>query len=206
MAELKFKFNQLEDLDRDFQSSTKVLPIIIAKVLTLKLRELRGELRSFIPRTTGNLAKSFGFSVRRRRGLVTGRIGFFSNKRTSASTAIAANVLQKGGATPKKGAYLWIPLGMNRNADGSAQLTPRQLIDSGGFVTISKAGNKIAFQRSGDQIIPAFILKTAVKLSRPPVPIEQRVEAALPEITSDIPEFIKQVIEAKRAVQNVELD
>ncbi len=200
--ELKFRFKDLEDLDRDFQASTKALPVIIAKVLTLKMRELRGELRSFVPRTTGNLARSFGFSVRRRRGLITAKIGFLSNKRVSASTAIAANVLQKGGATPKKGAYLWIPLGMNRNADGSAQLTPRQLIDSGGFVTISKAGNKIAFRRSGDQAIPSFILKTAVKLSRPPVPIEQRVEQALPEITSDIPEYIRTVIEAKRTVVN----
>ena len=202
-GEIKFKFKDLEDLDRDFRESTKAVPIIIQRVLTSKLRELRGELRSFIPRTTGTLVKAFGISVRRRRGVVTGRIGFFSNKRTSASTAIAANVLQKGGATPKKGAYLWIPLGMNRNLDGSAQLTPRQLIDSGGFITISKAGNRIAFQRSGDQAIPAFILKTAIKLSRPPVPIEQRVEQALPEITDEIPETIRQVIEAKRAAMNV---
>jgi len=203
MAEIKFKFDQLADLDRDFQQSTKAVPLIIQRVLTAKLRELRGELRGFIPRTTGNLAKSFGFSIRRRRGLITARFGFISNKRTSANTSIAANVLQKGGATPKKGAYLWIPLGMNRNADGSAQLTPRQLIDSGGFVTISKAGNRIAFQRSGDRAIPAFILKSSVRLSRPPVPIEQRVEAALPEITDEIPETIRQVIEAKRAAMNI---
>jgi hypothetical protein len=202
-GELKFKFDQLADLDKDFQASTKSIPLIIQRVLTATLRPVVGELRSFIPRITGGLARMFGLSVRRRRGLVTARAGFLETKRVSASTAIAANVLQKGGATPKKGAYLWIPLGMNRNADGSAQLTPRQLIDSGGFVGISKAGNKIAFRRSGDQAIPAFVLKTAVKLSRPPVPIEQRVEAALPEITADIPLGIRQVIEAKRAAVNL---
>jgi len=204
-GELKFKFDQLNDLDRTFQSSTKAVPIIIQRVLTLALRPVRDQLRSFIPTTTGRMAKSFNLSVRRRRGVITAKIGFLRNKRVSKNTAIASGVLQHGGATPKRGAYLWIPVSRNRLADGAAEVTPRQLIDSGhGFVKISKSGNKIAFLRVGDNAFPMFVLKTSVRQSRPPVPIEQRVEAALPEITDEIPETIRQVIEAKRAVSNLE--
>jgi hypothetical protein len=204
-GELKFKFKDLDDLDRDFQASTKAVPVIIQRVLTLTLRPVRDVLRSFIPTTTGRMAKSFNLSVRRRRGVITAKIGFLRNRRVSKNTAIASGVLQHGGATPKKGAYLWIPISRNRLSDGAAELTPRQLIDSGhGFVKISKAGNKIAFLRVGDDAFPMFVLKTAVRLSRPPLPIEQRVEGALPKISDEIPETIRSVIEAKRAISSIE--
>lgn len=200
MVPLRFNFAQLKDLDDDFKASEKAIPIIAQKVLKAQLGPLRSELRGMIPRATGRLQRSFGFSIRRTKGNVTARFGFLLNKRVSASTAIAANVLQAGGAHPRKGKYLWIPFRQNRAADGSALTTPRQLIDAGGFIAVSKSGNKIAFQRSG---VPAFVLKTFVKLSRPPVPIEQRTEAALPQITGDIEDTIGAVIEAKKTAQSV---
>jgi len=200
---LKFNFSQLQGLDRDLESSAKSIGVIASKVLTLQLRQLRSEMRPQIPRAKGALRRSFGFWVRRDRsgqGNVTAKFGFMFSKRVSASTAVAGNVLQAGGAHPKKGKYLWIPIGSNRNADGSASTSPRDLISGGGFVATSKAGNKIAFHRSG---MPAFTLKTFVKLSAPPLPIEARIERQAPEIAKDITESIAQVIEAKRKVESL---
>jgi hypothetical protein len=199
--QIKFSFKDLIDLDNDLEASKKAIPLIVMRTLRAQLAPLRNQLRSLIPRTTGRLARSFGYSVRRKGSIVTAQFGFLLNKRISASAAIAANVLQAGGARPRKGAYLWIPLPPIRNADGSAQVTPRQLISAGGFVATSQAGNKIAFFPNG---LPAFILKTFVKLSRPPLPIEQRIEAEAPEIASGIEESIASVIEAKRAAERVQ--
>jgi len=197
---LKFNFAQLKGLDEDLTASAKSVGVIASKVLTLQLRQLRTEMRPQIPRARGALRRSFGFWVRRGRGdqgNVTAKFGFMFNKRVSASAAVAGNVLQAGGAHPKKGKYLWIPIGGNRNADGSAATNPRELIAGGGFVATSKAGNRIAFHRSG---MPAFTLKTFVKLSAPPLPIEARIERQAPEIAKDITESIAQVIEAKKVV------
>ena len=192
---IKFNFKDFEALDKDFEASKRAIPIIAQRVLNEHLRQLRSELRPQIPAKTGALRRSFGVSVRRRAALVTGRLGFFSGKSVTAGTAIAANVLQKGGASPRKGKYLWIPLPSNRAASGAALISPRALLDSGGFIARSAAGNMIAFAESG---IPAFVLKTFIKLSAPPVPIEARVEADLPQITGDIEEVIKAAMEAKK--------
>jgi len=201
---LKFNFKDLISLDNDLEASKKAIPVIAAKVLTARLRQLRAEMRPQIPKgRTGALRRSFSFpTIRPSRsspGTVRTNFGFMRGRAISAGTAIAANVLQKGGATPKKGKYLWIPLSSNRNADGTAMNSPRDLIAAGGFVAVSKAGNKIAFLRSG---IPAFILKQFVRLPAPPVPIEARLERAAPEIAADITETIAQVVEAKKTVIN----
>lgn len=198
--EIKFGWKDLQDLDNDLLASTKAIPIIALKTLRQQLAPIRNQMRALIPRTTGRLARSFGYSVRRKGSMVTALFGFMTGAKVSASAAIAANVLQAGGARPRKGAYLWIPLPPLRNADGSAQVSPRQLLNAGGFVAMSKAGNKIAFLPGG---LPAFVLKTFVKLSRPPLPVEQRIEAEAPEIASGIEESIASVIEAKRKVQEL---
>ena len=196
---LKFNFKDFQALDKDFEASKRAIPIIAQRVLNEHLRRLRSEMRPQIPSKSGALRRSFGVSVRRRTALVTGRLGFFSGKGVTAGTAIAANVLQKGGATPRKGKYLWIPLPPNRAADGGGLMSPRQLLDSGGFVKRSAGGNMIAFTESG---MPAFVLKTFVKLPAPPLPIEGRVEGELPQITGDIEETIKGTIEAKKVFES----
>lgn len=195
---IKFNFKNLEDLSTDFSRSVKSLPFIFQKVLVEHLRPIRQGLRGLMPRQTGALQRSFGYSVRRRRGVVTGSLGFFTNRRVPAHASIAANVLQKPGATPRKGQYLWIPIGSNRAGDGRANISPRDLLTNG-FVRQSKAGNMIAFQRQGDQPIPMFVLKRAIRFAQPPVPFESRVEAEVPRIIDDIPEFVAQVLEARRA-------
>ena len=198
---IKFNFKDFEALDKDFEASKRAIPIIAQRVLSEHLRQLRSEMRPQIPAKTGALRRSFGVSVRRKTALVTGKLGFFSGKGVTAGTAIAANVLQKGGASPRKGKYLWIPLPSNRQTSGAALVSPRQLLDSGGFIARSMAGNMIAFDESG---LPAFVLKTFVKLPAPPLPIEARVEADLPQITGDIEETIQAALEGKKAFENRE--
>lgn len=200
MIEWKFNYNQLKDLDRDMEASKRAIPIIVAKVLSPKLRELRNQLRALIPHATGKLARSFTHSVRRRQGLVSARLGFMTSGRVSASTAIAANVLQAGGAHPRKGVYLWIPLPPNRSADGSPLTSARDLLGAGGFIQTSKAGNRLAFNHAGQ---PLFVLKNFIKLSGPPVPVAERVQAELPEITQDIEQSIAQVLAAKGEADKV---
>lgn len=199
--EFKFNFKDLIALDNDLKASERAIPIIAQKVLRAQLTPLRNELRGVIPRDTGRLARHFNFTIRRTKGQVTARFGFLLNKRVSASTAISANVLQKGSAMPRKGRYLWIPVRDNRNADGSPRITPRQLIDAGGFIATSASGNKIAFRRFGKTVVPAFILRTFLRLTRPPLPIDAKIEKAAPEIADDITETIAQVIEAKKKVE-----
>lgn len=196
--EIKFNFKDLIAFDNDLEASKRAVPIINQRVLKDRLTPLKNQLRGLIPRTTGKLARNFGQTVRRKGQRVTAHFGFLLNRRVSASTAIAANVLQAGGARPRKGAYLWIPLPQNRTSDGSALTTPRQLIDAGGFIATSGAGRKIAFLPGG---LPAFVLQTFVKLG-PPLPVAETVERELPIITGEIEEAIAATIAARRALIN----
>lgn len=200
MVPIRFNFNQLKDFDDDMKASEKAIPLVAQRVLNRKLKPLRQELRAQIPRATGRLQRSFGYSVKRFKSRVSAVFGFMTGKKVSKSTAIAANVLQAGGAHPRKGKYLWIPLANNRAADGSAMISPRQLIEAGGFVAVSAAGSTIAFHQRGD---PAFVLRTFVKLSKPPLPIEQRMERELPAIISDIEETVGAALEVKKAIEKI---
>lgn len=194
--EVKFSGNQLSDLNERFTESKKAVPIIVQRLLVLKLREKRNALRGSIPTASGRLRRSFGTSVRRNRAIVTAVLGFM-RKRTTAGTAIAANVLQKPGASPKKGRFLAIPLPANRNADGSPINTPRQVIDTGGFVKRSKAGNMILFRRAGKEIEPMFLLKTHIQFGAAPLPIEEAGEQAAKDVARDLPTAIAAILEAK---------
>jgi len=195
---IKFNFKDLTDLSADLKESPRALSVIVQRVLSQQLRQLRREMGPLVPRgVTGRLRRSFGVSVRRKAstGDVLATFGFMSGRRVSANSAIAANVLQKPGATARKGAYLWIPTRANTN------ISPRDFYSAENtFIRMSKSGNKIAFIRSGDSIVPLFILKRTVRLGAPPVPIDQRVEAELPTISEQIQTTIAQVIEARKKV------
>jgi len=102
--------------------------------------------------------------------------------------------MQKGGATPRKRAYLWVPLPNNRN------VTPQDFFNADNtFIRMSKAGNKIAFIRQGNIAVPLFVLKKSIRPAAPPLPISERVEQKLPEMLEDIEESITQIIAARRA-------
>lgn len=194
MLSIRFNLKQLADLDEDLKKSVKSLPIVVQRALSLSLREVRREMVPLVPRgTTGQLVRSFGVSVTKKQGLVMGVLGFLTRRR-SGRTIVAGNVLQKGGAKPSRRPNIWVPLPSNRN------VTPRDFFNaSNTFVRMSKAGNKIAFIRAGEGIVPLFVLKKSVKLSRPPLPISERIEEKLPDITESIQTTIGQVIAAKRA-------
>ena len=191
---IKFNFKDLVDLTEDIKQSPKSLPIIVQRVLSLQLRDLARQMRPLVPRgTTGQLARSFSSSVTRKQGVVTGLFGFMTRRR-SGRTIVAGNVLQKGGATPRKRAYLWVPLPSNRN------VTPADFFAADNtFIRMSKAGNKVAFIRQANIAVPLFVLKRNIKPSAPPVPIDERLEARLPEINEDIEESITQIIASRRA-------
>lgn len=192
----KFNFSQLVDLENDLKASERAIPAIVAAVMREKFREAKRELAQAVPRESGRLARSLGFSVRKAKGLVTGRLGFMV-RRVTPATIIAGNVLQKPGATARKGPYLWIPL-------PGTSITPtqfRSLPDT--FIKKSATGKLIAFQRIGVQELPMFVLKHAVKLSAPPLPLDARGEQAAEQIAEAVPEAIAQVIEAKKTVQRI---
>jgi len=151
-------------------------------------------MKPLIPRgATGQLARSFGASVTRRQGLVSGIFGFLTRRRLGR-TIVAGNVLQKGGATPRKRAYLWVPLPNNRN------VTPQDFFNAENtFIRMCGAGNKIALIRQGNIAVPLFVLKKSIRPSGAPLPINERVEQRLPEMLEDIEESIGQVIAARRA-------
>lgn len=195
MIPLRFNFKQIADLNEDLKKSPRALAVISQRVMSLHLRGLRAKLRSAIPSTTGRLRKSFrSISKVDRRSKMTavGSIGFVTGKGISRESAIAANVLQKPGATAGKKPFLWIPIGSNRTAAG-AQISPEQ------FFTLPDTfvRNGVAFQRNEQGIIPLFVLRRHVQLSRPPIPIDQAVDAELPSILDDIAETVGQVITAR---------
>lgn len=195
MIPIRFDLSQLEDLNQDLRKSVKSLPVVVQRALSVQLRELRNQMKPMVPRgRTGRLQRSFGASVRRVRGNVLATFGFMTNRRTPGGTVVAGNVLQKPGAQPK-GAYLWIPTPGNRN------VTPRDFYGADNtFVGTSRAGKKIGFLRTPDGgALPLFVLVKTVRFRIAPLPIEQRVEAALPEMTAGIEQTIAQAIEAKRA-------
>src|SRR5262245_54252519 len=105
-----FNFAEMKKLDSDLAGASKIVPQVAVKVLRETFTIIRNELRPLIPKQKGALQRSFGFSIRKTQQNVVGRVGFIVGKRVTANTAIAANVLQKPGARPKKGKYLWIPL------------------------------------------------------------------------------------------------
>lgn len=199
-APIRFNLKQLNDLSDDFQKSRKSLSLIAQKVLREHLRQAARELKGGIPRRTGGLRKLFGYAAKRKRETARGFLGFFFRKRGSTKQSnIAALVLQKGRATPKTGRFLWLPIGDNRAADGSARLTPGDLLSADGFVRRSKAGNMIAFQRLSTGAVPMFLLKHEITPSAPPIPLESKLDEITPEVIEDIPNLVAQLIEAKRA-------
>ena len=194
---IRFNFKDLADLNEDLKKSPRAASIIVQRVLSVALRRVRREQAPQVPRgATGGTRRSLGVSVRRSRtqNAIIATYGFFRGRRVSARSAIAANVLQKPGAQARKSAYLWIPTSANQN------VTPRDFFAADNtFIRTTAGGNRVAFVRSGDDAIPLFILKRHVRLSAPPVPIDQRVESELPVITQEIQDTIAQVIEARKA-------
>lgn len=200
MANLKFNLKQFDLLDEDMRDSKKALKIIIPRVLRDHLRPLRHQLSPQIPRKKGTLARSFGYSVKKKADRVEAVFGFLRGKKISKETAIAANVLQHGShVTPKAGKYLWIPFGNNMMRSGEAIVSPRALLESGGFIQRSKSGNLLAFSKTDSGIIPLFTLSRGVIVAPRPLPIAERVEREVPVISKDIEETIAQVIEAGKA-------
>lgn len=207
MVPIKFNFKDIADLNEDIKASPRALSVIIQRVLSLQLRALRRELAPSIPRNTGKLARSFGSSVRRgkqNKGAIFAIFGFLLGKRISAATAIAGNVLQHPGASPSKKSRIWVPVLSNRSAAGGAQITPQQFFQlPHTFVRDTPSGNRIAFQRINDMLVPLFVLKRSVRLSAAPLPLESSVERKLPEITGDIEQAISQVLAARGEVLRV---
>jgi len=191
---LKFNFKELGDLNEDLKRSPRSVPVIAQRVMSPYLRAVARDLRSFIPRVTGQLARSLFSSATRPGGLIAiGAVGLRTRK-ISGRTMVAGNVMQRGGATPKKRAYLWVPLRNNRN------ITPQDFFHAENtFIRMSGAGNKIAFIRQGNVAVPLFVLKKSIRPAAPPLPINERVEQKLPEILEDIQDSIGQVIAARRA-------
>lgn len=192
-----FKDNQLADLSERFTESKTAVPVIVQALLRDKLKQKRNELRPGIPSNTGRLRRAFNFWSRKQRSGVEAGLGFMRGKGVTANTAIAGNVLQHPGATPKKGTYLWIPL--HRAAIGPT-INPREFLDSGGFVKMSKAGNMIAFKRQGrgEPLVPYFILRTFIKFKEPPIGIEAAGIQAADETAAEIPTAIVAILEGKR--------
>ncbi len=206
MVPIKFQFKDIIDLNEDLKQSPKALQVIVRTVLSRHLRKLRDSLKSRAPtRAQRNLA----FSVRKSKSIEYATwaiLGFLRSKRTSAQSAIIANVFQKGFAeTGARGRYghrsaenIWIPLpaaGLN--------LTPSQFLAMPGtFIRRSHAGNKIAFQRSESGTLwPMFVLKQRINPpSSPPIDFEGEVLADLPETLGDIQQTIAEVLEARGAV------
>lgn len=191
---LKFNFKDLVDLNVDIKQSPRSLAVIAQRVMRPHLVAIARELRSRIPRNTGQLARSL-FSSVTRPGKFTalGAVGL-RTRRTPARTIVAGNVMQKGGATPRKRGYLWIPLRSNRDVSPSDFFNAENT-----FIRTSHSGNKIAFIRQGNIAVPLFVLKKSVRFNVPPLPINERVESKLPEILEDIQDGVAQVIAAKGA-------
>ena len=202
MLNLKFDLKQIDQLSEDFNNSKKALKIIIPRVLRDHLRPLKRGLSSQIPRKTGAVRKSFGYFVKKKGDAIVAVFGFLRGKKISQETAIAANVLQHGShVTPKTGKYLWIPLPTNIMRGNQPIVTPRELIDAGGFIQKSKLGNLLAFSKTEIGVIPLFLLKTSLTVAPRLVPFDARVESEIPAINKDIEETTTQVIEAGKAAR-----
>lgn len=194
---MKIRLNskQLTDLTERFTQSKVAVPIIVQALLKDKLKQRRNELRPRIPTDTGALRNALNSWAHKRRSAVEAGLAFMRGKGITAGTAIASNVLQHPGANPKKGNYLWIPL--HRTAMGPT-ISPRQLLDSGGFIKTSKAGNKIAFMRTGDDIEPYFILRKFVRFKEAPLPIAEAGTRVADETAKEIPMAVIAIIEGRQ--------
>jgi hypothetical protein len=202
MAELKFNFKQIAQLNEDFKSSKKALGFIIRKTLSDQMRQIRRELAPLIPRKTGGIARTFGFTVRKTGDVTRARLGFI--RRTSARTAIAANVMQHGSnVLSRSKAFLWIPLPGNSQMTGAPAITPAAIFANRDllFVGKSKAGNLLAFRKEADgSVTPLFALKKEIHVRARPIPFENAVTSSAPQIAESIQNTIAQVIEARRTV------
>lgn len=198
MLNIKLDFKEFKALDNDLEASKRAIPTIVQAVMRDDFRRMRSELRPMLPSKTGAMRRHFTFSVRRVVSGVRASLGFIA--RTSQRVAIASMVRQSGGTvTPKRSAYLWIPLGANRQASGEPVVSPREVFaDREEFVvTKSKRGNILAFRREG--FIPLFVLKKMVRIPAHPIPFEDRVEANLPAMNKKIEDTIAAaVIEGKK--------
>ncbi len=207
---LKFNFKDIADLTEDLRASPQALKTVIRTVTAVHLRKLRNAAKAQAP---SRVQRNLGFSVPKRREVevrVWAILGFLRKKRSDSQTAILANVVQKGFAeTGARGQYghrnaenIWIPLpaaGLN--------LTPTRFFTlPGTFIRRSKAGNKIAFQRSDRGTLwPMFLLRQRVRAPGHPIDFEGAVESEMPEITEDIKETIVQVLEARgRALRSID--
>ena len=191
---IRFNFKDLADLNEDLKKSPRAASIIVQRVLQRALRGVRREQAGQMTRTGRPALRSTVVKPRGSKGVVVATYGILPGRRVSARAVIVGNVQQKPGAQVRKAAYLWIPTTANKN------ITPRDFFAAENtFIRTTSGGNRIAFVRNGNDAIPLFILKHNIRLSRPPVPIDQRVETELPVITQEIQDTIAQVIEARKA-------
>lgn len=195
---MNIKIKGLDKLDKATRNAANfvmAVPKTVAEVLRKNFRRASSETRPRIPVRTGAVKRLFSFSVKGgtdRKMNISGQIGFI-RKPANQHEAVIPNVFEKGATiVPKKGKFLWIPIGANVDAAGHAKERP--FIST--MVIRTRAGNMIAFKRlaSGETgpPEPMFLLRQQVTIPARPViaPMEQKM---VPAIERDVEDEIKKL-------------
>jgi hypothetical protein len=144
--------------DKQFTKIDLIRPIMIGvdKGLLettghIKKNKLSGQLLKV---RTGTLRRSIEQRSRARGKKITGTIG---------SRLPYAKIQEEGGTVrPKKGQYLTIPTQFAKTAAGVVRGGARSFANT--FIQRSKRGNLLIFQKTGDGIIPLFLLVKSVRI------------------------------------------
>lgn len=91
---------------------------------------------------SGNLRRSV---ISRRDEPLSGFVGVVRGPATRYAATILGD--ERTTIRPTRAKQLWIPVGDNLNASGQTRLTPREAIEGGAFVVVSKQGNAVALTR-----------------------------------------------------------
>src|SRR5262245_24231526 len=198
---MNIKIRGLDKLDQATKNAANfvlAVPKAIAGVLRKNFRQASSETRPQIPVRTGAVKRLFSFSVKGgtdRNANISGQIGFI-RKPANQHEAVAPNVFEKGAIiVPKKGKFLWIPIGSNVDAAGHAKSRPF-IVKT--MVLRSRGGNLIAFRRLGPEEVgppePMFLLRQSVTIPARPIiaPMEQKM---VPAIERDVEAEISKLSE-----------
>src|SRR5262245_56867105 len=181
--------DQLQRKTDDVKKALSSVPEKIKEVLRRDFRAAASEARPQVPARSGGLRKRFGSSVSggtARKPEIKAVVGFI-RRAQNQHEAVAPNVLEKGATIrPKKGRFLWIPIGSNVDAAGHAKERP---FIAQTFIMKTHGGNLIAFkrQRAGEvgPPSPMFLLRQEVVIPAHPIiaPLERKL---VPQVERDI--------------------
>ena len=125
---MNFKVSGVQETVNGLRKFGAAVPETLKEVLRKNFRKASAEARPTIPARSGGAKRRFSYSVKGgtvKKGDISGSIGFIRKAKTQ-SEAVAPHVFEKGAhIRPKRGKYLWIPIGGNVDAAGHAKEKPQ---------------------------------------------------------------------------------